>query len=311
MKKPLITIIILIVVIIGGYVMYEQFLKGDGTEEENVQANTEENVNTTININNDESNSNVNNQIDDAIDVDGDGLTEAEEVVHGTNPLFFDSDTDGYDDKTEIDAGHDPLRTKTVVFHKASARYNSESISSNSNEAVIITQYDYPRYIDEYLEMDLMETCHKIDPVIKTKEWPNGNTYEYCEIGDDHECDPYAFIYYQCEFTPVSEEDESLIVGVKQAVIDQGTTTNCFGTISEYTISPDDIGAVEKQGDHWLIYAYGVPANTETGFDRYPFLIIMDSDLKIKGSYYDEAIPLDPILNDDGILQNRTGVIYC
>ncbi|MDD5054640.1 MAG: S-layer homology domain-containing protein [Candidatus Peribacteraceae bacterium] len=43
-------------------------------------------------------------------DPDGDGLTNAEELLHGTNPLKNDSDGDGMDDAAEITAGSDPLK---------------------------------------------------------------------------------------------------------------------------------------------------------------------------------------------------------
>ena len=43
------------------------------------------------------------------MDSDGDGLSDGEEVsTHGTDPLESDSDHDGYDDPTEIDAGTNP-----------------------------------------------------------------------------------------------------------------------------------------------------------------------------------------------------------
>ena len=43
-------------------------------------------------------------------DDDNDGLTDAEELALGTDPLDTDSDDDGWSDKEEIDEGTDPLR---------------------------------------------------------------------------------------------------------------------------------------------------------------------------------------------------------
>ncbi|MFM1559913.1 MAG: lamin tail domain-containing protein [Roseibacillus sp.] len=43
------------------------------------------------------------------VDTDGDGLTDAEEGVLGTNPNVFDTDGDGQSDGAEVDAGTDPL----------------------------------------------------------------------------------------------------------------------------------------------------------------------------------------------------------
>jgi hypothetical protein len=42
-------------------------------------------------------------------DIDGDGLSLAEEVDAGTNPNLVDTDGDGYGDGIEVDAGTDPL----------------------------------------------------------------------------------------------------------------------------------------------------------------------------------------------------------
>jgi len=44
-------------------------------------------------------------------DDDGDGLKNIDEImIYKTNPLKADTDGDGYDDKKEIDSGHDPLK---------------------------------------------------------------------------------------------------------------------------------------------------------------------------------------------------------
>lgn len=46
-------------------------------------------------------------------DSDKDGLTDYEELnVYGTSPYLADTDSDGYDDKKEIDGKHDPLCPK-------------------------------------------------------------------------------------------------------------------------------------------------------------------------------------------------------
>ncbi len=43
------------------------------------------------------------------IDQDGDGLTDPEEIIHGTDPTDGDTDDDGVGDQQEIDIGTDPL----------------------------------------------------------------------------------------------------------------------------------------------------------------------------------------------------------
>jgi len=46
-------------------------------------------------------------------DDDGDGLSDAQEVAFGTNPLLADTDGDGFDDGTEVAAGTDPLDSES------------------------------------------------------------------------------------------------------------------------------------------------------------------------------------------------------
>lgn len=58
------------------------------------------------------------NESDDGVadgneDLDGDGLTNAEEIHHGSSPFYEDGDADGLTDPREIDLGTDPLDTDT------------------------------------------------------------------------------------------------------------------------------------------------------------------------------------------------------
>ncbi len=49
-----------------------------------------------------------NNRAEIVFDSDGDGLTDANELVHGTDPLQADTDKDGLADGEEVTNGHDP-----------------------------------------------------------------------------------------------------------------------------------------------------------------------------------------------------------
>ncbi len=47
------------------------------------------------------------------VDTDGDGLSDAAEMVLGTNPYMRDTDGDGIDDKDELELGTDPTLKDT------------------------------------------------------------------------------------------------------------------------------------------------------------------------------------------------------
>jgi hypothetical protein len=50
-------------------------------------------------------------------DIDGDGLTNADEFFHGSNPLSNDTDRDGITDGEEVAAGTDPGESACLSFH--------------------------------------------------------------------------------------------------------------------------------------------------------------------------------------------------
>lgn len=52
-------------------------------------------------------------------DDDGDGLTNAQELLRGTDPLKRDTDGDGFGDGEEVAAGSDPLDQRSTPLHQA------------------------------------------------------------------------------------------------------------------------------------------------------------------------------------------------
>lgn len=118
-------------------------------------------------------------------DYDGDGLTNAEELARGTNPVSVDTDRDGVDDKTEIDEGTDPKEnaclslgeTKTI-FADMDAHWSSVYVSALSRTLILpaathlISGYardgqtwfapDQPVTRYEFLKMTMLSTCTKL-----------------------------------------------------------------------------------------------------------------------------------------------------
>ncbi len=77
----------------------------------NSNANTNANLNGNANSNgNSNSNANVNSNpsTPNSVDSDKDSLTDAEELILGTNPSVADSDSDGFLDGNEVKLGYNP-----------------------------------------------------------------------------------------------------------------------------------------------------------------------------------------------------------
>ncbi len=70
-----------------------------------------------------------------AKDSDGDGLTNAEERIYGTDPYNPDTDGDGYSDGIEVRSGYDPLK-KAPGDKIVSAQTDSTSSSADSSALV-------------------------------------------------------------------------------------------------------------------------------------------------------------------------------
>lgn len=52
------------------------------------------------------------------VDTDGDGLTDQQEALLGTDPHLKDTDGDGYPDGVEVNAGYSPTSTSSIPMEK-------------------------------------------------------------------------------------------------------------------------------------------------------------------------------------------------
>jgi len=95
-------------------------------------------------------------------DTDGDGLTDGNEVnVHGTDPLLTDTDSDGLDDGVEVANGLDPLDgTDAAADPDGDGLTNAEEIALGTNRLVADTDADGLLDGDEV-------NVHGTDPLIQ------------------------------------------------------------------------------------------------------------------------------------------------
>ena len=139
---------------------------GNANGNANVNSNANANVNASANAN---SNANVNSnpQAQSSTDADKDGLTDAEELIFGTNPSSSDSDGDSFLDGSEVKLGYSPkgagklaesslvsaftnsLYGASVIFPKgwtSVARSSTEQLLSNptGDETITIAVEDNP-----------------------------------------------------------------------------------------------------------------------------------------------------------------------
>lgn len=317
--KRLLLIPIVIVVVAGGLAIYFFVLKDDSQVNQNQNANVNQalqNSNLVNAVQNANTTSNANTTAAD--DADGDGLTTAEELKYSTDPNLFDTDMDGYTDKTEIDGGYSPLKGSAFVFYNVSAQeptpLQTQNINGQLTGVVVLEELEPIANTDTTLEFLLQEKCiDEQDSGVQfgEKQWPNGQTYEYCQLPADMECNPRAFLFNQCVFADSAlstAEDQA----VEQAVLGYTAETSCFGEISNYVFNSQTLYQATGQNGYYMVYAVGDLLSDEGQvIDSAPWLLILNDQYQVIGTYHHDEIPEDPVIGSDGSLENVGPVFYC
>ncbi len=138
----------------------------------------------------------------DGPDRDGDGLTDREERLHGTDPTDPDTDGDGLPDGVEVECdgtfpGADPLHQDIYVEVDATAGTN---ISEDTVDAVRETYADAPvenpdgeRGIDLHLRFDDAD-LPEAGTVYSTYRSDAADVYDYRDRFFDHRGDRYYYV---------------------------------------------------------------------------------------------------------------------
>ena len=186
-------VIIVILLIVGGVLAYLSFFQTSEIDQpepvapaidvnENINAIVNENINADININ-------INAPFDEdeivlppetiliyrsSLDSDGDGLTDVEEDLYGTDPNNPDSDGDGFFDGEELIGGYDPttgngalLEDSGLVEKYSNSIFNYE-ILYPSPWTALPTDQSFREVIfqsetDEYIQVSIEDNPGQMD----------------------------------------------------------------------------------------------------------------------------------------------------
>ncbi|EKE13681.1 MAG: hypothetical protein ACD_12C00869G0002 [uncultured bacterium] len=161
-------------------------LKGANSENTNLNSNLNLNSsqNQNINLNTNRSKSAW------EIDTDGDGLSDGEEQKYFTDMRKKDTDDDGYDDKTEVEKGYNPLvnseNKPPSSFADDIPIYENEEIIQSSNYQnkekggnLIAVTNDTPETIKNYYDDKLVKNGWNID---SESFYPDNDSKPYPQV---------------------------------------------------------------------------------------------------------------------------------
>jgi hypothetical protein len=126
----------------------------------------------------------------EAADTDGDGLSDPEEAVLGTDFTMADSDGDGFTDGSELQNGYDPAATSLTITN--SPRYRTVQIGNGEAILDVYLPTAWTVGVDTATGGNVIQTGTPTDFAIRGALRPAGMTFTEWLASNDPSADPSA-----------------------------------------------------------------------------------------------------------------------
>ena len=127
-------------------------------------------------------------------DIDGDGLSDAEERQYGTDPYLIDSDNDGVDDATEISDGTDPMN-----LHSFTQRVFVTVTNTASTTYAVYTAWGHSPTNWEANGLVAFPQGHGTNLYINVSSQGATHVKAFCDLNGNGEYDANADILLMCQ----------------------------------------------------------------------------------------------------------------